>query len=69
MKKRKSYRIQKLTQTLSLHGENVDLMILYLHVYYVTGSLKSDDFPEDDDISTLEVVYVHELPDTALFRK
>ena len=31
-------------------------MILYLHVYYVTMSLQIDDFPEDDDVSTLEVV-------------
>ena len=43
-------------------------MILYLHVYYVTMSLQIDDFPEDDDVSTLEVVYAHALPDMALFR-
>ena len=32
------------------------------------GSLRIDDFPEDDDVSTLEVVYAHALPDVALFR-
>lgn len=32
------------------------------------GSLWIDDFPEDDDVSTLEVVYAHALPDVALFR-
>ena len=32
------------------------------------GSLRIDDFPENDDVSTLEVVYAHALPDVALFR-
>ena len=37
--------------------------------FWVTiGSLRIDDFPEDDDVSTLEVVYAHALPDVALFR-
>ena len=31
------------------------------------GSLRIDDFPEDDDVSTLEVVYANALPDVALF--
>lgn len=34
----------------------------------ILGSLRIDDFPEDDDVSTEEVVYAHALPDVALFR-
>ena len=35
---------------------------------FTSESLRIDDFPEDDDVSTLEVVYAHALPDVALFR-
>ena len=34
----------------------------------VEGSLRIDDFPGDDDVSILEVVYAYTLPDVALFR-
>ena len=41
-----------------------------MHISYefaLIGNLGIDDFPEDDDVSTLEVVYAHALPDVALF--